>query len=195
MKALQSEVVEIKKAISDIRETFAKREAMPNPILPPQVTPSPTINKPEPKPPKGIRVGGVPESTTKIARERNEHDMKEVKMLEFMSIDCEITEMQRIGPYQENRTRTIVFTVANRFHKRLILLSIAKLKEYDKKLCVSKELSSGDAKLERQLLKKRKKMLESNEATRRDLRFRDLKLYQISNEWKEVKIDDAPALS
>ena len=83
--------------------------------------------------PEGIRVRGVPSSTSKLAGERNEHDMEEISdLMPFLSIEREITEIKRIGPYQEGRARTIVFTVANKFHRRLILLSISKLKEYDK---------------------------------------------------------------
>ena len=79
--------------------------------------------------PEGIRVRGVPENASKLARERNEYDMKDISNLTFLSIECEITELKRIGPYQEGRARTIVFTVANKVHRRLILLSISKLKE------------------------------------------------------------------
>ena len=42
----------------------------------------------------------MPESTRKLARERNEHEMKEVSdLMTFLSIECEITEIKRIGPY------------------------------------------------------------------------------------------------
>ena len=141
--------------------------------------------------PEGIRVRGVLESTSKLARERNEHDMKEISdLMTFSSIECEITEIKRIGPYQEGRARTIVFTFANKFHRRLILLSISKLKEYNKLIFVSKELNAEEAKQERLILKKRREMIEAG-ILRKELKIRDLKLYKKDgDDWVEVKNDE-----
>ena len=141
--------------------------------------------------PESIRVRGVPESTSKLARERNEHDMKAISdMWRFLSIECEITEIKRIGPYQEVRARTIVFTVANKLHRRPILLSISKLKEYDKLVFVSKVLYAEEAKRERLILKKRREMIEAV-ILRKELKIRDLKLYKKDgNDWVVVKNDE-----
>ena len=128
--------------------------------------------------PEGIRVRAVPESTSKLARERYEHDMKEISnLMTFLLIQCEITEIKRIGPYQEGRAWTIVFTVAIKFHRRLILLTISKLKEYDKLVFVSKELNAEEAKQECLILKKRREKIEAR-ILRKELKIRDLKLYK-----------------
>ena len=120
----------------------------------------------------------MPESTRKLARERNEHETKEISdLMTFLSIECEITEIKRIGPYQEGRVRTIVFRVANKFHRRLILLFISNLKEYDKLVFVSEELNAEEAKQERLILKKRREMIKAV-ILRKELKIRDLKLYK-----------------
>ena len=189
LKSLQIEVTEIKKAKSELKESFVKQP------IPKQThigaghpTPKKTV---EAETPEGIRVRGVRESTSKLARERNEHDMKEISdLMTFLSMECEITEIKRIGPYQEGRARTIVFTVANKFHRRLILLSIGKLKEYDKLIFVSKELNAEEAKQERLILKKRREKVEAG-ILRKELKIRDLKLYKKDgNDWIEVKNDE-----
>ena len=60
--------------------------------------------------PEGIRVKSVPENISKLARERNERDMKEISdLMTFLSIEYEITELKRIGPYQVGRARTNSF--------------------------------------------------------------------------------------
>ena len=134
-------------------------------------TPKKTV---EAETPEGIRVRGVPSSTSKLAGERNEHDMEEISdLMPFLSIECEITEIKRIGPYQEGRARTIVFTVANKFNRRLILLSISKLKEYNKLVFVIKEINAQEAKQERLIHKKRRELIEAG-ILRKELKTSDL---------------------
>ena len=186
---LQTLLTEIKKAISELKESLVKQ---PFPkqthIGAEHPTPKKTVKV---ETPEGIRIRGVPESTSKLARERTEHDIKEISdLITFLSIECEITEIKRIGPYQEGKARTIVFTVANKFHRRLILLSISKLKEYDKLVFVSKEINAEEAKQERLILKKRREMIEAG-ILRKGLKIRDLKLYKKDgNDWVEVKNDE-----
>ena len=90
LKCLQTEVTEIKKAISELKESFVKQ-----PILKQTHHPTPKKNV-QAETPEGIRVRGVPESTSKLARERNENDMKEISdLMTFLSVECEITEIKR----------------------------------------------------------------------------------------------------
>ena len=75
------------------------------------------------------------------------------RMLNFISIESQVTEVKRIGPYQEGKIRTIVFTVAIKLHRQLILLSISKLKDFDILLFVNKKHNAEEAKLERSMLR------------------------------------------
>ena len=160
LKSLQTEVTEINKAISELKKSFVK-QPIPKQTHMGAEHPTPKKTK-EAEIPEGIRVRGVPESTSKLARERKEHDMKEISdLMTFLSTECEITETKRIGPYQEGRARTIVFTVANKFHRRLILLSISKFKEYNKIVILSRELNAEEAKQERLILRKRREIIEA----------------------------------
>ena len=62
-----------------------------------------------------IRIWGLQESDTESVWEKNEEDMSEVKaMLSFLKIDCEFTELRRIGQQQVNRKRTLEFKVAKK---------------------------------------------------------------------------------
>ena len=99
-KSLQTEVNDIKKAITNLKVSFEQKLKEPR-------EPSPPINKTTntAKEIDGIRIRGLQESDAESARERNEKDISEVKaMLNFLEIDCEITEQRRIGQQQVNRT-------------------------------------------------------------------------------------------
>ena len=54
---------------------------------------------------------------------------------------------------------------------------------------MSKELSQVEAKLEMELLKKRKERIDAG-TQRNMIRIRDLKLYEkVGNDWTEIKLD------
>ena len=113
------------KAITDLKLSF-ERKSSEHP------TPSPPIIKTTntAKEFDGIRIRGLQECDVESAREKNVKDMSGVKaMLNFLEIDCDITELRRIGQQQVNRNRTLVFKVGNKWHRNLILLSVAKLKK------------------------------------------------------------------
>ena len=109
LKKLQSEVADITKVISEIKVSVDKKASVPTvppPNQPPQRPPPTPL---PPTQPEGFRVRGVSETTSKLARERNKHDMAKIKeLLKFMSIECQINELKRIGAYQVDKTRTIV---------------------------------------------------------------------------------------
>ena len=88
--------------------------------------------EPEPKKMDRIRICGVAESTAKTPREKNEHNISEIqKMLTFMEIN-EIQKMLTFMESKEDKKRTILLQVPNNYHGRVILLLVAKLKNYDK---------------------------------------------------------------
>ena len=79
LKTLQTEVSEVKTAISEMKTVLDKNGHASN--LPASISKESTLQqkfKQEQKSPEGIRVRCLPESTSKVARERNEHDMREV---------------------------------------------------------------------------------------------------------------------
>ena len=104
--------------------------------------------------PEGIRFGGVPELKSGKPEERYKHDMEEVeKALVHTGVDVSITDIRRLGKYEQNKTRTTLIKVANAAHKNLVLLSAFKLKAYAEKVFVRPELSNDDFLREKQLLK------------------------------------------
>ena len=150
----------------------------------------PALNKPESSY-NGIRIRGLLELGSKSSRDRHEHDLEEVnKLLAFLTVEAKITDLKRLGKYEEGkRPRTIVVNVSNEWQKRLILMSLAKLKNYDKTVFVSKELSPSEFLIENKLLMKRRTMIETG-VSAKNLRLRDLVLYQYDEEsgnWKKVE--------
>ena len=115
LKTFQTEVSEIKTAIPEMKAALDKDGPAsimstsigkePTLIMSTSIGKEPTLQqrfKQEQKPPEPIRIRGVPESISKIARESNEHDMRKVtKMLQFLSVGSRINEIKRLGPYQE----------------------------------------------------------------------------------------------
>ena len=116
------------------------------------------------------------------------HEIKE--MLNHMELECDITEVRRIGQQQRDRKRTVIFEVSNPWQRRLILNSTTKLKSYNgRELNVSKELSQVEAKLEMELLKKRKERIDAG-TQQNMIRIRDLKLYEkVGNDWTEIQLN------
>ena len=148
------------------------------------------LNKPESSY-NGIRIRGLLELDSKSSRDRHEHDLEEVnKLFAFLTVEAKITVLKRLGKNEEGkRPRTIVVKVSNEWQKRLILMSLAKLKNYDKTLFVSKELSPSEFLIENKLLMKRRTMIDTG-VSAKNLRLRDLVLYQYDEEsgnWKKVE--------
>ena len=149
-KSLQTEVNDIKKTITNLKVSFEQKSSEPTEPSPPIIKTTKTAKEFH-----GIRIRGLRERDAQSAREKNEKKISEVKaMLNFLEIDCEITELRRIGPQQVNRNRTLVFKAAKKWHRNLILLSVTKLKNYSQQLFVSRELNATKAKLQMEILKK-----------------------------------------
>ena len=136
----------------------------------------------------GVKKRGLQECDAESASERNDKDLSELKaMLHFLEKDCEITEIRRIGQ-QVNRNRTLVIKVAKKSHRNFILLPVAKLKIYSQQLFVSRQLNATETKLEMEILKKSKVVIQ-NGTIRTHIEIRDLKIYkQVGETWQEVKI-------
>ena len=174
--------------------TSLRTEMAPRPDS--ELTTSRTTKTSEPKTQKkkenydGLRVRGIAESKAKSPRERYEHDVKEVKsILELLKIDCPIDDVRRLGNYDGKKDRTLIIKTTSEHQRRLILLSLYKLKTYSKKVYMSKELSPEDQKIENDYLKLRRKMIE-NEYDKKRLRIRNLKLQQNTNETDDKNLDN-----
>ena len=126
IKLLHTEKNDIKKAITDLKAYFEQKSSE-------SPKPSPRIIKTTNTAKKfdAIRIRGLHRSDAESARERNENKMSEVlAKLNSLEIDCKITDFQTTGQQQVDRNRALMFKVANKWHRNLILLSVAKLKNY-----------------------------------------------------------------
>ena len=158
-KSLEIEVNDFKTAKTDLKVSFKEKSTEPPKPFPPIIKTTNTAKEFD-----GTRIPGLQENDAESARERKERDMSDVKaMLNFLENDCKITELRRIGIQQLNRDRTLVFKVSNKWHRNLILLSVAKLKNYSQQLFVRRELNATEVKLEMELFKKRKQMIEDGQ--------------------------------
>ena len=112
------------------------------------------------------------------------------KLFAFLTVETKITNLKRLGKYEEGkRPRTVVVNVSIEWQKRLILMSPAELKIYDKTIFVSKELSLSEFLIENKLVMKRRTMIEIS-VSAKNLRLRDFVLYQYDEEsgnWKRVE--------
>ena len=76
---------------------------------------------------------------SEMAKERLEHDTREDEaLLNFLQINCPITDLNRIGNFEKGKTRTVVIALANEHQKRLVLSSVRKLAEYMHKIHLTK---------------------------------------------------------
>ena len=140
----------------------------------------------------GIRIRGLPEVGNRVASERFEHDLAEVnKIFAHFGLQCEATDVRRLGKYDPARPRTIIANVEKPCDRRRILLSLPKLKDYPVKLFISRELNEKEYALENLLLKKRREMI-TNVKDSSCLRIRDLILQErVGNTWEKMDIDQS----
>ena len=126
----------------------------------------------------GIRLRGIPELNTKNSRERYEHDLKEVKaIMKHLKVTCNVTDLKRVGNFSESKTRTLIVKLDSDYSKRLILLSLRKLKDYKIPVFISKELTISEQFIENALLQKRRELI-MNGVQPKLLRLRNLVLQQ-----------------
>ena len=92
-----------------------------------------------------------------------------------MEVEGKILDVRRLGLPAEGRTRTILVTLDSSFTKRMVLASLAKLRNYEKKIFLSPDLSDKEVELEQAALKKRKELILNGES-RNNLRIRKLQL-------------------
>ena len=140
-----------------------------------------------------VLVRGIDESKDKDLRIRIEKDRQEVKtVLQFLALNDTINDCKRVGKYTPDKHRPLLVTMPSAFDKRLLLSSLARLKNYDKKVYISRELSPEERQLQNRALKARRIMIDKG-IPRKDIKVNECKLYQrddnIEDNWNEVKID------
>ena len=105
--------------------------------------------------PSCVRVRGISELKNTNARKRAEHDNADIEnILKFLNADSNIEDFRRIGTYSENKDKTIIVKLSNDWNRKLLLLSLGKLRNYDKKVYLSRELPKEEQLLENNLFKK-----------------------------------------
>ena len=154
--------------------------------------------KPPPKPAEeldGICIRGIPESTEKEARLRQEHDLAEVqKVLTHMDVNASIGDVIRLGRYDENKTRKILLKVANAYQRRMVLLSARKLKNSPQPIFLSRQLMKEEADLENLALVRRRQLISDKSVDRKDIRVHDATLYiRKGGKWIKEKLSDPEA--
>ena len=150
----------------------------PEPLFKRANAENPTENQTRNKSDKfdGIRLRGIPELNTKNSRHRYEHDLKEVKaIMKHPKVACNVTDLKRVGNFAEGKTRTLILKLYSDYSKRLILLSLGKLKDYRIPVFISKELTLPEQFIENSLLHKRRKLI-MNGVQPKILRLRNLVL-------------------
>ena len=117
---MKNEMKELKKTVSEIKNTLSKPAKQPE-IKPNQkesnLTTSEKINNNNQT--LGIRIIGVKESDDKDPRKRQEQDFYEVQKF-LMEIECKFNDLITLGQRGNDRDRTILLKLPNKWLKRLI---------------------------------------------------------------------------
>ena len=129
----------------------------------------------------GIRFRGIPELNSKSIRERYGHDLKEVKaIIKHLEVFCNVTDIKRTGKFSEHKHRTLVVKIDSDYAKRLILLSLRKLKDYGKPVFISKELNPEEQAKENENLQMRRTLINQGTSAK-ILRKRNLVLQKLTD--------------
>ena len=92
----------------------------------------------------GIRILGVPESKAQTSREKYEEDLGEVKKIfQHLNVEASVDAVARLGKPQGDKTRGIV-KIPNEHYRTVIILTVGKLKTYEKSVYKIRELSPKD---------------------------------------------------
>ena len=154
-----------------------KSEKQQKQVAPEAKKPTPKNGKASQKKYDGIRIRGIPESEATDARSRADEDMQKViPLLDVMDFKCPISDLRRLGKYAENKNRPLVLRVSAPWVKRRILLPLYKLKSYEHKVFISKELTPDEREIENNMLKTRRDLIQSGKFESTQLRLRNLKL-------------------
>ena len=107
-----------------------------------------------------------------------------------LRVTCNVTDLKRLGKYQEGKSLTLVAKINSDNAKRLILLSLAKMKDYGKPAFISKELNPSERAIEKVIPQTRREMIKTGTNPQK-LRIRNLLLQIEDNrKWTNVHINE-----
>ena len=131
------------------------------------------------------RIQNVPEIASQNAAQSLQHDMKHVmaNLKHIIGKEPTLSDCFRIGKYDETKRRGIIVKLSKIWTTRKILANSHHMKEYPAgyRAFISRELTHEERIIERNLLKKRRDLIE-NGTKRTSIRIRNLKLYADENE-------------
>ena len=143
-----------------------------------------------------VRIKGIPESSGESI-DRLESDKNTVhRILKHIGVDCAILDIRRLGnPVDKNKkpktTRPILVKLDHEYRRRVVLLSLAKLKTFDEFLVsIGPDLSPEQLKQEQKCLQERWELIQSG-TDKKCIRIRNLKL-QLKNAETEKWEDKLP---
>ena len=139
-----------------------KSEMQHKQVAPEAKKPTPKNGKASQKEYDGIRIRGITESEATDARSGADEDLQKViHLLDVMAVKCPISDLRRLGKHAENKNRPLVLRVSAPWEKRRILLSLYKLKGYEHKVFISKELTPDEQEIVNNMLKTRRDLIQS----------------------------------
>lgn len=188
LQNLTKEIESIKASVTQMNDKI--EASSKTPVIRPDVPLSVPRPMMQTRPPDGIRIRGIPESNSRNERERKEHDLQAInEILVHLNVSPSVSDINRMGKFENGKSRTVLLRVQNPWEKRLILSSAAKLKNFRIPIYISRELSHSEHEIEKILLKKRKDLIDEG-ADRKDLSIRQMKLFRkIDTEWKEIEME------
>ena len=131
-----------------------------------------------------IRLRGIPELRLDNIRERFNHDINEAKSIfAHLAVEGNFKELKRIEKYTEGRNQYIVITLNSQHAKRLILLSLSKLKTFSNPVYASEELTPDEYELVNKLLTERRKFINQNNDPKKLYIPKLVLQKEINNEW------------
>ena len=106
--------------------------------------------------------------------------------MKHLKVVCNVTDIKRQGKFSENKHRPLVVKIDNDYAKRLILLSLRKLKVYGKPAFISKELNPEEQAKEKEMLQMRKTLMNQGTSAK-FLRVRNLVLQKLTDKnWVDL---------
>ena len=76
--------------------------------------------------------------------------------MKHLKVFCNVTDIKRLGKFSENKHRTLAVKIESDYVKRLLLLSLRKLKDHGKPVFITKKLNLEEQAKENELLQMRR---------------------------------------
>ena len=135
-----------------------------------------------------IRIRGIPESEAQSGREKYEDDLGELKKIfQHLNVEAPVDAVTRHQKPQGDKTLGMVVKIPNEHYRKLIMLSVGKLKTYEILVGIGRELRPEEQAKQNQLLLQLKKMINSG-IDKKTLLLRNARLEKlVDNKWIEFK--------